>query len=164
MKKSLKTALGLGLVAAIGAGGTAIVANANANSDTTTAPAAWMAQAADSEANEGPENEANEGPDEENEADVAQASAQYQSLAKITAAQAQQMAEAAQGGTATDIELTEEDGSLVYEVEFGNVDVLVDAGDGKILKTETEGQEEDDATEVPIQGSIQVPDSDGGNE
>ena len=162
MKKTLKTALGLGLVAAIGAGGTAIVANANSN--TTTAPAARMVQAADSGANEGPENEANEGPDEENEADVAQASAQYQSLAKITAAQAQQTAEAAQGSTATDIELTEEDGSLVYEVEFGNVDVLVDAGDGKILKTETEGQEEDDATEVPIQGSIQVPDSDGGNE
>ena len=162
MKKTLKTALGLGLVAAIGASGTAIVANANSN--TTTAPAARMVQAADSGANEGPENEANEGPDEENEADVAQASAQYQALAKITAAQAQQTAEAAQGSTATDIELTEEDGSLVYEVEFGNVDVLVDAGDGKILKTETEGQEEDDATEMPIQGSIQVPDSDGGNE
>ena len=159
MKNSLKTVLGIGLVAAIGAGGTAMVANAKG--DATAAPEARISQAADSEANEGPEDEANEG--SENEADEAQEAAQYQSLAKITAAQAQQTAEVAQGSTATKVELDEEDGSLVYEVEFANAEVLVDAGDGKILKTELEGEEENDATEAPIRGSIQVPDTDGGD-
>ena len=163
MKNSLKTVLGIGLVAVIGAGGTAMVANAKG--DAMAAPEARIAQAADSEASEGPEDEANEGPEnEENEADEAQEAAQYQSLAKITADQAKQTAEAAQSDTATDVELDEEDGSLVYEVEFANAEVLVDAGDGKILKTELEGEEENDATEAPIRGSIQVPDTDGSDE
>lgn len=146
MKNSVKTALAVGLVTALGAGGVALVANAEGDSPT----AARMAQAVDSEANEGPEDEADEANDE-------QEMSQYQALAKITLAQAQQTAEAAQGGTATNVELDEEDGSLVYEVAFADAEVLVDAGNGEILKTELEGQEEDDATEGPLQGSIQVP-------
>ena len=61
--------------------------------------------------------------------------------------------------TATEVELEEEDGSLVYEVEFvpNNTEVYVDAGNGEILKIELAGEEEDDATETPIRGSIQVP-------
>ena len=85
------------------------------------------------------------------------ASAQLQNLAKITAQQAQQTAEAAQAATANEVELDVEDGSLVYEVKFADAEVLVDAGDGQILHTEMAGQEEDNATEAPIQGSIQVP-------
>ncbi len=79
--------------------------------------------------------------------------AQYQSLAKITLDQAKQTAEAAQGETAIGVQLDEEDNSLVYEVEFVAADVFVDAGTGEILATELEN----DSTDAPIQGSIQVP-------
>lgn len=161
MNNSVKTALAVGLVTALGAGGVALVANAEGK-----LPAAGrIAQAVDSKANEGPDNEANEGPENEaeNDAEDAQAMAQYQSLAKITPERAQQAAEAAQGGTATKVELDEQDGSLVYKVKFANAEVLIDAGNGKVLQTEVDGTEESDATETPIQGSIQVPDSDGGD-
>lgn len=161
MKNSVKTVLGIGLVTALGAGGVALVANAEGDSPAS----ARIAQAVDSEANEGPEDEANEGPENEaEEGNEAEEMSQYQALATVTPEQAQQTAEAAQGGTATKVELDEEDGSLVYEVEFANAEVLVDAGNGEILKTELEGQEEDDATEALIQGSIQVPDNDNGDE
>ena len=161
MKNSVKAALAVGMVTALGAGGVALVANAEGNASTANR----IAQMVDSEADEGPENEANEadeGP--ENEAENGQEMAQYQSLAKITPEQAQQAAEAAQGGTATKVELDEQDGSLVYEVRFANAEVLIDAGNGEVLQTEADGTEENDATEAPIQGSIQVPDSDGGDE
>lgn len=165
MKNSVKTALAIGLVTTLGAGGAALMANAEGNSPTSTR----IAQSADSETNEGPENgvenEANEGPENGSEdANEAQEMAQYQSLAKITPEQAQQTAEADQSSTATKVKLDEEDGSLVYKVEFTNAEVLVDAGDGKILKTELEGQEENDTTEAPVQGSIQVPEGADGQE
>ncbi len=78
--------------------------------------------------------------------------AQYQSLAEITLDQARQTAEAAQGDAAIGIQLDEEDGSLVYEIDFVEADVFVDAGTGEILGTELEN----DSAESPIQGSIQV--------
>ena len=81
--------------------------------------------------------------------------AQYQSLAKITLDQAKQTAEAAQGETAIGVQLDEEDGSLVYEVEFVAADVFVDAGTGDILATELEN----DSNASPIQGSIQLSDN-----
>lgn len=80
-----------------------------------------------------------------------------QSLAKITLEQAKQAAEAALGGTASSVELETEDGSLVYEVEIGQTEVVVDAGNGEILYTEEEN--EADVASRP-QGSIQVPDTD----
>ncbi|MGC1524559.1 MAG: PepSY domain-containing protein [Phormidesmis sp.] len=153
MKNSLKTLLSLGLVTVLGTGGTILIANAQDSSPAATRDAR-AAQTVDNETNKGYEEE----DEDENEA---QEMAQYEALATITADQAKQTAEAAQDSTATKVELDEEDGSLVYEVEFANAEVLVDAGDGKILKTELEGEEEDDATEMPVSGSIQVPDTDG---
>ncbi len=155
MKSSVKTLLILGIVSAIAAGGSAMVANARANSSTTDQPNR-IAQTDDSEANEGSESEI----EDTNEA---QEISQYQFLAKITSQQAQQTAEAAQGTAADKVELAVDDGSLVYEVAFSNAEVIVDAGNGQILKTETEGQEEDDAAETTVKGSIQVPDNDGGH-
>ncbi|PZO53819.1 MAG: peptidase [Phormidesmis priestleyi] len=122
-----------------------------------------VAQSADNEADEGSEQA--EGP--ENTADDAQEAqemAQYQSLVKVTAQQAQLTAEALHGGSATHTELSVEDGSLVYDIEFANANIMVDAGTGQILKTEAQGQEQNDVTETPIQGSIQVPDNDGGDQ
>lgn len=157
MKNSIKAALAVGLATALGAGGFGLVANAKGN--VPAASETRIAQATDTEVNEGPEDEAKEGT--EDEAQDAQEMAQYKSLAKITPQQAQKAAEASQGGTATKVELDEEDGSLVYEVKVGKAEVLVDAGNGKVLKTEAKGQEENDAAEAKIRGSIQVPDTDG---
>jgi uncharacterized membrane protein YkoI len=163
MKNSIKTLLALGVVTALAAGGTAMVVNAEAISSPTGSDAR-IAQA-DNEANESAENEADEGPENAAEdANEVQEMSQYQSLAKITPQQAQQTAEAAQGTAATKVELDVDDGSLVYAVEFSNAEVIVDAGNGQILKTEAEGQEENDATETRIQGSIQVPDNNGGDQ
>lgn len=168
MKNLIKTLLTFGLVTALGAGGTAMLASAKSNAP-TAAQNARVAQTMNNGANES--NEANEGPEQANEgsenaaddAQEAQETAQYQALAKITLQQAQQVAEASQGTAATQTELSVDDSSLVYDVEFANAEITVDAGTGQILKTEAQGQEQNDATETPIQGSIQVPDTDGGN-
>ncbi len=157
MKSTIKTLLAVGLVSALGAGGIALVANANTE-PTTLTKGDRIAQTTDSEAGESSEDDINEAAENETEnANEAQAMAQYQSLAKITPQQAQQAAEAAQGDTATAVELDAETGSLVYEVNFSNAEVTVDAGNGQVLKVEGEGQEENDASEAPVQGSIQVP-------
>ena len=64
-------------------------------------------------------------------------------LAGITADQARQAAEAKVGGTATDIELGSENGTLVYEVKIGNQEIKVDAGDGSILLVEQDDNEQE---------------------
>ena len=63
----------------------------------------------------------------------AQAQSEYSALAKISEADAIKIAEAEVGGTAKGAELEAENGSLVYEVEIGNQEVLVDAGTGSVL-------------------------------
>lgn len=63
-------------------------------------------------------------------------SANLQSLAKISPQQAKQTAEKAIGGQASQVELENEDGNLVYSVIIGQKEVKVDAGNGKILYTD----------------------------
>jgi uncharacterized membrane protein YkoI len=56
----------------------------------------------------------------------------------ITAEEAQATAEAyLNAGTATQVELDDEDGQLIYSVEIGGTDVKVDAMTGTVLGTET---------------------------
>jgi uncharacterized membrane protein YkoI len=91
------------------------------------------------EANEaGEQNEATS-PEEKAEA------SRYQSLARITAGQARSAALASVPGTATDVELENEDGNLVYGVTVktasGEKDVKVDAGNGKVLHVEQDEQD-----------------------
>ena len=91
--------------------------------------------------------EANEA-DEQNEAtspaEQAEAS-RYQNLARITADQARSAALASVPGTATGVELENEDGNLVYGVTVktasGEKDVKVDAGNGKVLHVEQDEQD-----------------------
>lgn len=150
MKNSVKILLSLGLVTTLGTGGTVLIANAQ-NKAVSTPRDAHIAQSAAREANESPENEA----EDTNEG---QEIVQYEALATITANQAKQTAETAQGATAIEVELDEEDGSLIYEVEFADeTEVYIDAGNGEILKTELPGEEADDATETPLRSSIQIP-------
>ncbi|WP_414620356.1 PepSY domain-containing protein [Calothrix sp. CCY 0018] len=94
----------------------------------------------------------------DDDAEEQQETAKYQSLTKITFEQAKQAAEAAVGGKAKKVELENEDGNLVYEVEIGKKEVIVDAGNGKVLYTENEDREDDEATEANRpKSSIQVP-------
>lgn len=62
-------------------------------------------------------------------------------LATITAEQAQQAAEDRLGSQATKVELGNENGSLVYEVQIANQEVKVDAGNGVILQIELDNDE-----------------------
>lgn len=62
-------------------------------------------------------------------------------LAKVTADQARETAlQAVPGATVTDVDLEEEDGFLVYEVDLRDgtteYDLIVDAGSGAVLCTE----------------------------
>ncbi|GBF82938.1 PepSY domain-containing protein [Aphanothece sacrum] len=68
-------------------------------------------------------------------------SANLQSLAKIGPQQAQQAAEKAIGSQASQVKLENEDGNLVYSVIIGQKDIKVDAGNGKILYTDTSNAE-----------------------
>jgi uncharacterized membrane protein YkoI len=86
-----------------------------------------------------------------------QEQASLQPLAKITALQAQQSAEKTIGGKASKVKLENEDGSLVYSVIIGQKEVTVDAGNGNVLYTENDHQNDDkNATSRP-KSSIQVP-------
>ncbi|MEA5469322.1 PepSY domain-containing protein [Spirulina sp. 06S082] len=151
MKKSLSL-LSLGILSAIGLSSAVRGVYAHQNQR----PIAHIPQSPDSILARDIEEEGEMNDDREEQ----QEEAQLQNLAKITPEQARQVAEAARGATATEVELDVEDGSLVYEVEFADAEVLVDAGNSQILKIEEKGQEEDDDTEMPVRGSIQVPDSD----
>ncbi|GEM_PF-3549742 len=67
--------------------------------------------------------------------------ADYKALAKITREQARNAAqEELPGATYEEADLEEEDGYLVYEVEMRengrDVEVLVDAGDGSVLRVD----------------------------
>lgn len=106
--------------------------------------------------------------DSKEQAEEQQESAKLQPLAKITPQQAQQAAEAAQGGQASNVKLENEDGNLVYEVVIGQKEVKVDAGNGRVLYTETGNDREDEKNEASRpHSSIQVteaPDGDGDGE
>jgi uncharacterized membrane protein YkoI len=86
-----------------------------------------------------------------------------QPLAKITAQQAQQAAESTQGGQAKNVKLENENANLIYAVEIGNREVIVDAGNGKILSTETVNPKNQAKEETHPRSSIQVTESLGGD-
>ena len=89
-----------------------------------------------------------------------QESAKLQKLAKITPQQAQQAAEAAQGGKASSVKLENENGNVVYSVAIGKAEVTVDAGNGRILSTNSEGTEQNQP-KSSIQASADLGDGDG---
>ncbi len=101
--------------------------------------------------------EASDGDGETNDDDAAK----LQPLAKITAQQAQQAAEASVGGKAKSVKLENEDGNLVYAVEIGRQEVTVDAGNGKVLYTENGNQEDEKNEANRPKSSIQVKESSG---
>ncbi|MGB3758746.1 MAG: PepSY domain-containing protein [Rivularia sp. (in: cyanobacteria)] len=80
-------------------------------------------------------------------------------LAKITYEQAKQAGEAAIGGKANEVELDIENGGLVYDVEIGDKEAIVDAGTGKLLYIEDDSEEEKTKVGKP-RSSILIPDVD----
>lgn len=70
------------------------------------------------------------------------------SQAKISEERAKKVAEKAVGGTATDVELDRQNGKVVYEVDVGNKEVIVNAKNGKVLSVNNNGEndsEDDDS-------------------
>jgi hypothetical protein len=98
--------------------------------------------------------------DGDGEADDAQESAKLKSLAKITALQAKQSAEANSGGSASSIKLENKDGNLLYAVIIGQTEVKVDAGNGRVLYTKAVNSQ-DETTKHP-NSSIRVSDQGDG--
>lgn len=74
--------------------------------------------------------------DSDNEIPDAQEQQMLQAKATITADQAKQAAQAKLGGTASSVQLEDEDGTVVYNVIIGNQEVKVNAADGTITKIE----------------------------
>lgn len=95
------------------------------------------------------------------DAEEQQEAAKLQPLAKITAQQAQQAAETAVGGKASSVKLEDEDGNLVYAVEIGKQEFIVDAGNGRVLYSENENQEDEKNEASRPKSSIQIPNNDG---
>lgn len=93
------------------------------------------------------DNEIEDGIDDDDAAEDAAEDAALAQLATITADQASQSANAAVPGTVCEVELDEEDGSVVYSVEIltdtGVVEVVVDAGNGNVLAQEVEDDDYD---------------------
>ncbi len=106
--------------------------------------------------------EASDGDGEVNDdVEEQQEQAKLQPLAKITSLQAQQAAEAAEGGKATKVKLEDEDGNLVYSVVIGQKEVTVDAGNGKVLYAENDNQNDEKDGASRVKSSIQVPQTEG---
>ncbi|PSF32930.1 peptidase [Aphanothece hegewaldii CCALA 016] len=85
---------------------------------------------------------------------------QLQKLAKISLQQASQAAQQKIGGEPHQVELENENGNLVYTVEIGETEVIVDAGNGRVLYVEKLNQEDNEAAEASRpRSSIQVPNS-----
>jgi uncharacterized membrane protein YkoI len=95
------------------------------------------------EANESKEGE--QGEEAEDKAEGAE-SERLKSLARITPEQASAAALAQVPGTVKQVELENEDGNVVYGVEIktasGESDVKVDAGDGRVLHVEKDGEDD----------------------
>jgi uncharacterized membrane protein YkoI len=99
-----------------------------------------------SEANEANESkEGKKGEEAEDKAEGAE-SERLKSLARITPEQASAAALAQVPGTIKKVELENEDGNVVYGVEIktaeGERDVKVDAGDGRVLHVEKDGEDD----------------------
>lgn len=78
--------------------------------------------------------------------------------------QAKQTAEKAAGGTATAVELEDEDGVSVYNVQVGDKELKIDAGNGNVLKTEAAGaDDQNNEGQAGIEDDGQ-PDSADGNQ
>jgi Peptidase propeptide and YPEB domain len=140
MKPSVKVSLIAAAIVTIGIGGIAKMVSALSPNASLMAVAQQKVE---------PRNRATEG-------------TKLQALAKISASQAQQTAEAAQGNKASSTKLENEDGNLIYAVNIGQKEVTVDAGTGRILYTEDTAKKGAEVEDSHPHSSIQVAESEKG--
>ncbi|MBE9184467.1 PepSY domain-containing protein [Microcoleus sp. LEGE 07076] len=153
MKTSTKIALVTALVGTLGLSALVRVYAAPAQSQIAVMPDRTSSKAAP---------EASDGDGEKNDdAEDKQASSRLQSLAKVTPQQARSAAEAAKGGTASRVKLENEDGNVVYSVAIGKQEIIVDAGNGKILYTQSPKDEGNKS--VSPRSSVQFSEAAGGD-
>jgi uncharacterized membrane protein YkoI len=108
--------------------------------------------------------EASDGDGETNDdAKEQQEAIKLQQLAKITAQQAQHVAEISVKGKAKSVKLENEDGNLVYAVEIGQQNVKVDAGNGKVLYIENANQQDEKNEATDPKSSIQLKETSDGD-
>ncbi|MBH8576800.1 PepSY domain-containing protein [Nostocaceae cyanobacterium CENA369] len=108
--------------------------------------------------------EASDGDGETNDdAQEQQEATKLQPLAKITAQQAQQVAEISVRGKAKSVKLENEDGNLVYAIEIGQQNVKVDAGNGKVLYIENANQQDEKNEATHPKSSIQLKETNDGD-
>ena len=138
MKPSVKVSLIAAAVATMGIGGIAKMVSASSPNTSSMAVAQEKVESRESSTDEASE------------------IAKLQPLAKISASQARQTAEAAQGNKASNVQLENEDGNLVYAVNIGQNEVKVDAGNGKILYTDNTAKEGAESEGSRPRSSIQV--------
>jgi uncharacterized membrane protein YkoI len=152
MKTSLKLMTAV-VISLVGLGGSASLF-AQAASASTPAPSQSQHAA-----------EASDGDSETNDdAQDAAELARLQMLATITPQQAQQTAEQQMGKTADSVEIENDGGSLVYAVSFGQQDVKIDAGNGQVLYTDNQNDEDNAQQEASHpKSSIQLSGTDAGD-
>jgi len=126
--------------------GAAGIANAaTTQSPTSTAPAAESQDASNNETTPTYTSSVTVPNTGAESTDDAAEAAQLKVVAVLTPDQAKAAALAAAPGTAGDVELSNENGNVVYSVEVttaaGKVDVKVDAGNGSILAQETDNND-----------------------
>ncbi len=95
-------------------------------------------------------------------AEEAPEGSKLQSLAKISASEAQQAAETAVGDKASNTKLENEDGNLIYAVNIGTKEVAVDAGNGRVLYTNDTTKEGAESAGSRPRSSIQVAEAEDG--
>jgi uncharacterized membrane protein YkoI len=152
----MKTSLKLMTIAAISVVGLGSLSSMAAQSAPTHAPASAQRQQVTPEASDG-DGETND------DAQSAAESSRLQALATITPQQAQQTAEQKMGKTADGVEIENDGGSLVYAVSFGRQDVKVDAGNGQILYTDNQNENNAQREASHPKGSIQLSGTNAGD-
>jgi len=152
MKTSVKL-VSLAIMTTLGIGGLAKMVSAQP--PTTVVVAAHPTSQAPKEASDG-DGETND------DAQDPQESARLQALAKITPEQAQKAAETNMGKPADKVEIENDGGNLVYAVSFGQQDVKVDAGNGAILYTDNQHDQDHGQAQHP-RSSIQLSETGAGD-
>ena len=79
-------------------------------------------------------------------------------VAKITLIQAIQIAETQEKNTANQARLESENGNVVYSIEVGQKEVIIDAGNGSVLDTQddSQGDEWNNTQEKTIKSSVTI--------
>jgi uncharacterized membrane protein YkoI len=158
-----KVLASMAVVAGIGAGAAGVAAAAN-NSSSPASSGSNAANSTSPAADTQQQDPSYQGsvtvPEQPNQTEADEAAA-LQAAAKISADQARQAALAAVPGTAGNVSLDNENGSVVYSVEItdssGTVtDVKVDAGNGTVLAKDAGGNEAG-GTETP--GAPEAPET-----